>query len=249
MGGGLGAADRARMDRTGIRALTVEQGLALWDTATGSDRVHLVPIGLDLVTVAGLGEEGIPPLLRDLVRPARRRRSARSAAPAESPADLARRLGRLSPTERDRQLLNLVLGQIAAVLGYPSADGVPADGPFGDLGFDSLSSVELRNRLNTATGLNLPASLVFDHPTPAILAAHLGTEVAPDAAGAEEPADGPAERGPDQLSGLAQAVEEALAGENAQRDALRGRLRAGRRALVGVPGRGVVELSAGAVGP
>ncbi|CAM5554539.1 Type I polyketide synthase OS=Streptomyces rimosus subsp. rimosus (strain ATCC / DSM 40260 /JCM 4667 / NRRL 2234) OX=1265868 GN=SRIM_039135 PE=4 SV=1 [Streptomyces rimosus subsp. rimosus] len=147
-------------------------------------------------------------MLRDLVRPARRRRSARSAAP-ECPADLARRLGRLSPAERDRQLLNLVLGQIAAVLGYPSADGVPADGPFGDLGFDSLSSVELRNRLNTATGLSLPATLVFDHPTPAILAAHLGTEVAPDAAGAEEPADGPAERGPDRLFGLAQAVEEA----------------------------------------
>ncbi|MEU8551264.1 SDR family NAD(P)-dependent oxidoreductase [Streptomyces roseoverticillatus] len=247
MGGGLAAADRARMDRTGIRALTVEQGLALWDTATGSDRVHLVPIGLDLVTVAGLGEEGIPPLLRDLVRPARRRRSARSAAPAESPADLARRLGGLSPTERDRQLLNLVLGQIAAVLGYPSADGVPADGPFGDLGFDSLSSVELRNRLNSATGLNLPATLVFDHPTPATLAAHLGTEVAPDAAGAEEPADGPAERGPDQLSGLAQAVEEALAGEDAQRDALRGRLRAALRALDGEPGPGADELSSATV--
>ncbi|MEU7256426.1 SDR family NAD(P)-dependent oxidoreductase [Streptomyces rimosus] len=247
MGGGLAAADRARMDRTGIRALTVAQGLALWDTATGSDRVHLVPIGLDPVTVAGLGEEGIPPLLRDLVRPARRRRSARSAAPAESPADLARRLGRLSPAERDRQLLNLVLGQIAAVLGYPSADGVPADGPFGDLGFDSLSSVELRNRLNTATGLNLPATLVFDHPTPAILAAHLGTEVAPDAAGAEEPADGPAERGPDGLSGLAQAVEEALAGEDAQRDALRGRLREALRALDGEPGPGADELSSASV--
>ncbi|MEN2423977.1 SDR family NAD(P)-dependent oxidoreductase [Streptomyces rimosus] len=247
MGGGLAAADRARMDRTGIRALTVAQGLALWDTATGSDRVHLVPIGLDPVTVAGLGEEGIPPLLRDLVRPARRRRSARSAAPAESPADLARRLGRLSPAERDRQLLNLVLGQIAAVLGYPSADGVPADGPFGDLGFDSLSSVELRNRLNTATGLNLPATLVFDHPTPAILAAHLGTEVAPDATGAEEPADGPAERGPDRLSGLAQAVEEALAGEDAQRDALRGRLREALRALDGEPGPGADELSSASV--
>ncbi|MFD5383411.1 SDR family NAD(P)-dependent oxidoreductase [Streptomyces sp. NPDC127074] len=249
MGGGLAAADRARMDRTGIRPLTVAQGLTLWDTATGSDRVHLVPIGLDLVTVAGLGEEGIPPLLRDLVRPARRRGSARSAAPAESPADLARRLGGLSPTERDRQLLNLVRGHIAAVLGYPSADGVPADGPFGDLGFDSLSSVELRNRLNTATGLNLPATLVFDHPTPAILAAHLGTEVAPDAAGAEEPADGPAGRGPDQLSALAQAVEEALAGENAQRDALRGQLWAALRALDGEPDQrpGADELSSASV--
>ncbi|GHF08356.1 type I polyketide synthase [Streptomyces morookaense] len=251
MGGGLAAADRARLDRTGIRALTVAQGLALWDTATGSDRAHLVPIGLDLATVAGLGEEGIPPLLRDLVRPARRRRSTRSAAPAESPADLARRLGGLSPAERDRQLLNLVLGHIAAVLGHPSADQVPADGPFGDLGFDSLSSVELRNRLNTATGLNLPATLVFDHPTPAVLAAYLGPEIAPDAAGPEEPADGPAERGPDRLSALAQAVEEAveeaLAGENAQRDALRGRLRAALRALDDEPGPGADELSSASV--
>ncbi|MET9294829.1 SDR family NAD(P)-dependent oxidoreductase [Streptomyces sp. NPDC003077] len=247
MGAGLAAADRARMDRTGLRALTVAQGLALWDTATGSDRAHLVPIGLDPATVAGLGEEGIPPLLRDLVRPARRRSSARSAAPAESPADLARRLGGLSPAERDRQLLNLVLGHIAAVLGYPSADGVPADGPFGDLGFDSLSSVELRNRLNTATGLNLPASLVFDHPTPALLAAYLGTEIAPDAAGPEEPADGPAEPGPDRLSELERAVEEALAGESARREALRERLRAALRALDGEPEPDADELSSASV--
>ncbi|MFH8371758.1 SDR family NAD(P)-dependent oxidoreductase [Streptomyces sp. NPDC018031] len=181
MAGTLASADRARMRRTGVLGLTAEQGLALWDAARTSDRALLAPVRLDLRTVAGLGA-GVPALLRDMVRTAPTRRSAAGragAAPAESPDALARRLGALPPEQRHHRLLDLVRGHVAAVLGYSSADDLPADATFRDLGFDSLTSVELRNRINAAAGLQLSATLVFDHPTPVALAEHLATELAP----------------------------------------------------------------------
>jgi NADPH:quinone reductase-like Zn-dependent oxidoreductase len=178
MASGLSATDWARLGRTGVIGLSAEDGLALWQEAGNSDRSLLVPIGLDLGTVAGLGE-GIPALLRDIVRGSSRRTAAGQVPKAESPAAFAERLGALTAAERDHQLGLLVRGQVATVLGHASADAVPAGAAFRDLGFDSLTSVELRNRLNTATGLRLPATLVFDHPTPNALAGHLAAQLTP----------------------------------------------------------------------
>ncbi|GLZ36477.1 type I polyketide synthase [Actinokineospora sp. NBRC 105648] len=163
--------DLERLARTGA-ALSTEDGLALFDAALGLPQANLVPMRLDLVGLrARATREPVPALLRGLVRgPVRRAVSLPAAS-------FAANLAALPAGERDRVLLDLVRAQVAAVLGHASPDAVEPRRAFRDLGFDSLTSVELRNRVNTATGLRLPPALVFDHPTPVALAAHLAAEL------------------------------------------------------------------------
>ncbi|MFJ1708754.1 type I polyketide synthase [Kitasatospora sp. NPDC088346] len=117
-------------------------------------------------------------------RPAPAERSAADAVP-ESPADaptLAQRLAALPEAERDSTVLALVRSEVAAVLGYPGPEEVDPAQAFRDLGLDSLTAVNMRNRLSEVTGLVLPASVVYDQPTPGALAAHIRRELAPDGA-------------------------------------------------------------------
>nr|CAO85896.1 protein modular polyketide synthase NorA' [Streptomyces orinoci] len=179
----LGQAGRARLARSGLQGMPTEEALALLDTALATDRPLLLPMRLDPPALRE-GAGPLPPVLRGLVRaPARRGGPGR----AEDAAALRRRLAALTPAERDRQLTDLVRAQAATVLGHPGAEAVGRDRAFKELGFDSLTAVELRNRLSTATGLRLPPTLVFDHPTPAALAGHLSTRLAPD----DDPPDAP----------------------------------------------------------
>ncbi|WP_235209296.1 beta-ketoacyl reductase, partial [Streptomyces rimosus] len=166
----LSDADVQRIAASGATPLTIEQGLTLFDTATTADAAHLVPIGP--VTTGARDRGAVPPVLRNLVKGARRT-AAGSAGGAEAAATLTQRLREARPEERLRILTDLVRTEAAAVLGHASAKAIDTRREFNELGFDSLTSVELRNRLSTATGLRLSATLVFDYPNPAALAGHL----------------------------------------------------------------------------
>ncbi|GCE00989.1 type I polyketide synthase [Embleya hyalina] len=173
MTGHLGAEDLNRIARTGVAALETGHALTLYDALRAADRPTIVPARLDPDALRAAAPT-VPALLRDLVRPRGRRAAADTSPDAASPAE---RLARL-PEERRRQaLLTLVRTETAAVLGHAGPDAVVPLRPFKALGFDSLTSVELRNRIGAATGLRLPVTLVFDHPTPQALADHVGAEL------------------------------------------------------------------------
>jgi hypothetical protein len=146
------------MARFGIAALTEAEGLALLDAALAAALTSAVPCRLDRRAAQRRPEEP-PPVLRAAVgSPARR------PAAAQTSAELTRRLAELPDAERQAVLLDLVRTQVAGVLGHPDLDAVPPERAFQELGFDSLAGLELRKRLAAATGLTLPATLVFDHP-------------------------------------------------------------------------------------
>ncbi|MGW2320297.1 SDR family NAD(P)-dependent oxidoreductase [Streptomyces sp. NPDC001680] len=173
MAGRLGDTDTRRMASGGVLALDAAAGLDLFDTGVGRDEPVLLPARLDLAPRAAAR---IAPLLRALVRAPRR---TGPGAPAAASA-LRRELAALAPEERTERLLTLVRDEAGSVLGIEEIEN---ELPFKDLGFDSLTAVEFRNRLNEATGLRLTATLVFDHPTPAVLTEHLAAELAPRTAG------------------------------------------------------------------
>ncbi|MEV7012933.1 SDR family NAD(P)-dependent oxidoreductase [Streptosporangium sp. NPDC051022] len=183
--GHLTTADIDRLTRTGLTPLDAERGLALFDLATALPEPVLAPVPVD-ISVLRRHADSVPPMLRGLVRVPGRRTVSAAKAGGE--------LSRLSPDERARALGDLVRAHTAAVLGHDNADAVDPGRPFRDLGFDSLTSVELRNRLAAATGVRLPATLVFDHPTPARVMEFLDGELFGTAverqAGTAAPVDG-----------------------------------------------------------
>ncbi|MEZ0022169.1 acyl transferase domain-containing protein/NAD(P)-dependent dehydrogenase (short-subunit alcohol dehydrogenase family)/acyl carrier protein [Kitasatospora sp. MAP12-15] len=170
MTGTLSDADMHRINSSGVPPLTVAQGLALLDTAMTVDASFLVPLGLTTGSKGAPGE--VPPLFRSLFK-ASRRLAATADGGAGTAAALATRLYELRDAERVRHLVDLVRTEAAGVLGHASAKSVDATREFRDLGVDSLTALELRNRLTAVTGLRLPATLVFDYPTPTVLAEHL----------------------------------------------------------------------------
>ncbi|MEH1101800.1 SDR family NAD(P)-dependent oxidoreductase [Micromonospora sp. CPCC 205561] len=173
----LDANDRARMARVGLVELSVEQGLALYDAAELHDEPLLVPMPVDPAVLRELGRAGIlPALMRGLVRGPSRRAVEQTT---QSPGALRESLASQSGPQRRHTVLEFVKAQAAAVLGHAGAGAVDADRPFTELGFDSLTAVEFRNRLKTATGLKLSATTVFDYPTAAALTDHLLAGLAP----------------------------------------------------------------------
>ncbi|MGW1786666.1 SDR family NAD(P)-dependent oxidoreductase, partial [Streptomyces sp. NPDC002143] len=171
MTGAMSTVDRQRMSRLGVGQLASEQGLHLFDAALASAEPLLVPVALDLPALrVRAGEGALTRMLSGVVpTPPRRTASSAPAAAGQERSALAQRLATASAAERERALAEAVREQVAAVLGLATGDDVDLSATFKSLGFDSLTGLDLRNRLNTATGLRLPATLVFDHPTPTAL--------------------------------------------------------------------------------
>jgi len=178
MTGGLTDADRSRMARSGIDPLVPAHGLQLLDAALTAADPLVVAVAWN---ADGLRERAaggmLPPLLRAMVRAPRRAASASAGSAASG--GLVARLAALGQSDGTRLLTTLVRGHVAAVLAHPDSSAVDADRSFSELGFDSLTAVELRNRLDAETGLQLPATLAFDHPTVTALVEHLQRALVP----------------------------------------------------------------------
>ncbi|OPF70915.1 hypothetical protein VT50_0235435, partial [Streptomyces antioxidans] len=187
MSGHLDDTDVRRMARSGIRPLPSAEGMELFDAARAAGDATLVPVRLDLADLrrraasaaATPGQDAVPAYLRGLVRtPARRvvRAGGGGGAADTDESSFGRRLAALPAADRDPFLLDLVREHAAGVLGLATPDDIEANRAFREVGFDSLTAVELRNRLGAATGLRLPTTLLFDYPTPAVLVDHLRRE-------------------------------------------------------------------------
>ncbi|MEV0123619.1 SDR family NAD(P)-dependent oxidoreductase [Streptomyces sp. NPDC050703] len=165
----LSEGDTGRMARGGLLPLPSADGLALFDLARGADEPLQVPMRLDLAALRTQADAGEGhPLHRALLRSAPRA----AAASADRAGKGLDALAGLSPDEQLALVLDLVCETVGSVLVTDPATIGPDTG-FVELGLDSLTAVELRNRLNRATGLRLPVTLVFDHPAPGPLAAYL----------------------------------------------------------------------------
>ncbi|MFF4298354.1 beta-ketoacyl synthase N-terminal-like domain-containing protein [Streptomyces vinaceus] len=173
----LGSTDLQRMRRSGIGALSAADGLALFQAATTAADPVLLPLALDLAALRAA--EDLPAQFSALVR--RRARAAARTGGART-ATRGQELAALPEKERRRALLDLVRGQVASILGHSTTAEVGPERAFNELGFDSLTALELRNQLTTATGLRLTPTLVFDHPNAQAVAEHLDTLLAGSAA-------------------------------------------------------------------
>ncbi|MGO4632846.1 type I polyketide synthase [Streptomyces sp. 2RAF24] len=212
MAGGLTEAERNRIVRAGFGAISRDIGLALFDQALRRPEPELVAARFDVSALrARRAEAAFPAVLRSLVRPLPGAANGTAPGGAAAPADrttaegpaLAERLRPLDDAGRESLLLDLVLTQTALVLGHSTPRAVAADRPFTESGLDSLGAVEIRGRLEAATGVRLPVTAVFDHPTPVALAGWLKDELVPAGPGAADTALADLDRLRDTLPELA----------------------------------------------
>ncbi|MET9888508.1 SDR family NAD(P)-dependent oxidoreductase, partial [Streptomyces sp. NPDC006430] len=194
LGGGVTDSDLGRMKSLGLPALPTAEGLQLFDEAMTLDEAMIAPIRVD--NAARGTAPGEPPvLLRDVLRAepvAQQRQDVRApavaavAAAAASSLSLEERLARMRPADREPAVLDLIRAQVAAV-SHSDPDTVDVNKGFTDLGLDSLAAIDLRNRLQTATGMRLPATMMFDYPSPVVMAEFLLEEILPAIEDAAEP--------------------------------------------------------------
>ncbi|MEU1818964.1 SDR family NAD(P)-dependent oxidoreductase [Streptomyces roseifaciens] len=217
MGDRITDADRNRMSRSGVVPFTSAEGLALFDATLTADRPVIVPVRLDVPGLRAMARAGVlPAVFRGLVGDTGG--AAEEDATAGRTPALARRLAGMPEADQEKVLLDLVRNQAAAALGHADAARIEPTTAFRDIGFDSLTAVELRNRLKAATGLRLKPTLVFDHPNPVAIARLLHKDLVLDLAAGTPPVLEEIDRLEGRLA--------ALAPEDAVRDKVTARLKA-----------------------
>ncbi|MEV0363773.1 SDR family NAD(P)-dependent oxidoreductase [Nocardia fusca] len=172
----LGAAELARLRREGLTPIGAAEGTAMLDAALAAGGPVFAAVRIDRDALGAQDPAGVRAVMRGLLRPTRRR----AVEGAAQPPDLAAQLAGRPAAEQERIILEVIRVQAAAVLGHSSAEATAPDQPFSEIGFDSLGVMEFRNRLRTAVGTQVPATAVFDYPTPVALAGFLRREIAPD---------------------------------------------------------------------
>ncbi|MFE5681453.1 type I polyketide synthase, partial [Streptomyces erythrochromogenes] len=177
MTSGLSDLDVKRWARKGVLPISAERGMEIFDAALTSAEPLLAAADLDLPTLRS-PDRSAPALLRTLVRAPRRRAAAAAGSAGTDGASWAERTAALAPADRLRAVSELVRSTVAAVLGLAGPDAVDEDTAFKTLGMDSLTGLELRRRVVAVSGITLPATAVFDHPTPTALAEFLAGELA-----------------------------------------------------------------------
>jgi polyketide synthase 1/15 len=175
----LSGRDMARLNRDGVVAMSAAQALEMFDTALVLSRPVVVTARFDRAALDARAMGGdLPALFTGLARRQRRRPAEEVVDATESRLALTERLRALDPDDQHRLLVETVCSHAAAVMGHPAPEEIDPETPFRDLGFDSLTAVELRNHVKSVTGLTLSHTLIFDHPTPAAVAIYLGGQFA-----------------------------------------------------------------------
>jgi NAD(P)-dependent dehydrogenase (short-subunit alcohol dehydrogenase family) len=222
-GGMAGGANADGLRRRGLVAMSPRDAIATLYRVVGA--ADPTPVVVDVAWdrfAPGFTVLRPSPLLADLPD-AQAALATPAAGGAASP--LSARLAGAGAAERDRIVLEVVCRQVAGTLGHPSPNGIDPERAFQELGFDSLTAVDLRNRLSAATGMALPTTLAFDHPTPAVLAAHLRATVEGPEGARDDSLGGTAEERALASIGELESILPGLNGDDALREQLGHRLR------------------------
>ncbi|MCR6490470.1 type I polyketide synthase [Amycolatopsis sp. OK19-0408] len=241
MAGALGDAQLQRLEGGGLVPMTAEHGAALFDAACASGETALVPVPFDRARLRADAKAGaLPAILSDLVpAPAKGSGETRTVDAARFRAELTA----LSTEDREKRLLELVRTTAASVLGHAGPAEVGADRAFSALGVDSLTALELRNRLTAATGQQLPAALVFDYPNPRAVAGHLAEGLAEPAAETAVPLLAELDRLEAALAALTPGSVAALGSDEPALARITGRLQALRPLWDAARGAGPASLA------
>ncbi|WP_430792099.1 SDR family oxidoreductase, partial [Actinoplanes sp. G11-F43] len=175
MAQGAGAVTPSRLRRQGMNFLDIDRALTALGEILAEDETFIAVADVEWEKFAPVFQMARPRPLLDTIVEARE--PVDPVADSQGRGEYASRLAAMSATERRRVVIELVRASATAVLGYESGEEIPAERAFRDVGFDSLTAVELRNRLNTATGVRLPATVIFDHPNPTALAEEILTRL------------------------------------------------------------------------